>query len=210
MPYFIRRNLCYTTLVPEGAEVPDGVETYTVECEGQRFTFVQASAHKGLLPTIMEHLLSYRKATKKQMKQYAKDDPMYAILDGRQNALKVSANSCYGFCGACITPNAAFATIASTASTRPITILDTKYGNANSSATSSFITNGSTDSTALSTASTISATDSPLFAMFCILSHNLFFAHAVFAFIRRAPAIIIAMLAATWIPFPYRCLSLGS
>lgn len=93
-----RRNLCYTTLVPEGADTT-GLETFTVECEGQTFTFVQASAHKGLLPSIMEHLLSYRKATKKEMKKYAKSDPMYAILDGRQNALKVSANSAYGFCG---------------------------------------------------------------------------------------------------------------
>ena len=93
-------NLCYTTLVPPGAEVPPDVETYTVEIEeGVSHTFVQASAHKGLLPTIMEHLLSFRKATKKEMKKYDKSHPMYAILDGRQNALKVSANSCYGFCG---------------------------------------------------------------------------------------------------------------
>jgi len=97
-------NLCYTTFVPEGVDVGD-TPVFTVDIDGTPHRFVTKEVHKGLLPSIMEHLLSYRKATKKEMKKYAKTDPMYAILDGRQNALKVSANSVYGFCGASVCHN---------------------------------------------------------------------------------------------------------
>lgn len=99
-------NLCYTTFVPEGSPfdnlpdvtyhttwIDDGVDEDGVPLPKRRMRFVQADTHKGLLPSIMEHLLSYRKATRKQMKGLAKTDPKYGILDGRQLALKVSANS---------------------------------------------------------------------------------------------------------------------
>ena len=93
-------NLCYTTFVPPGAHLPDSVPCFSIDIDGVQHRFVTKDVHHGLLPKVMDHLLSYRKATKKLMKNHAKSDPMYAILDGRQNALKVSANSVYGFCGA--------------------------------------------------------------------------------------------------------------
>jgi DNA polymerase delta subunit 1 len=54
---------------------------------------------KGILPEILDELLSARKRAKKDLKN--ETCPMKkAVLDGRQLALKVSANSVYGFTGA--------------------------------------------------------------------------------------------------------------
>lgn len=63
--------------------------------------FVKPSVRKGLLPTILEDLLSARKRAKNDLKK--ETDPFKrAVLDGRQLALKISANSVYGFTGATI------------------------------------------------------------------------------------------------------------
>ncbi len=51
------------------------------------------------MPEILENLLSARKAAKAELKK--ETDPLkQKVLDGRQYALKVSANSVYGFTGA--------------------------------------------------------------------------------------------------------------
>ncbi|KAH0626687.1 hypothetical protein JD844_001794 [Phrynosoma platyrhinos] len=61
--------------------------------------FVKVSVRKGLLPEILENLLAARKRAKAELKQEI--DPFKRqVLDGRQLALKVSANSVYGFTGA--------------------------------------------------------------------------------------------------------------
>uniref|UniRef100_A0A452RIV3 DNA polymerase n=1 Tax=Ursus americanus TaxID=9643 RepID=A0A452RIV3_URSAM len=61
--------------------------------------FVKTSVRKGLLPQILENLLSARKRAKAELAQ--ETDPLRRqVLDGRQLALKVSANSVYGFTGA--------------------------------------------------------------------------------------------------------------
>jgi DNA polymerase delta subunit 1 len=90
-------NLCYTTLL-----LPDEVhlvppEEVTTSPTGDKF--VKASTRPGLLPLILTELLTKRKAAKKLMKQ-EKDPSKKAVYDGRQLALKVSANSVYGFTGA--------------------------------------------------------------------------------------------------------------
>jgi len=93
-------NLCYTTLIPPNMvskidpSVP--VTTTPTGCK-----FVGASARKGLLPMILEELLTARKKAKKEMKE-ATDPLTAAVLDGRQLALKISANSVYGFTGATV------------------------------------------------------------------------------------------------------------
>lgn len=56
---------------------------------------------KGLLPQILEDLLAARKRAKKDLKM-EKDKFKRAVLDGRQLALKISANSVYGFTGATV------------------------------------------------------------------------------------------------------------
>ena len=64
--------------------------------------FVQYSdGKKGLIPRILMKLLAARKATKKEMKT-ANDPFTYAVLDGKQLALKVTCNSVYGQTGASI------------------------------------------------------------------------------------------------------------
>ena len=63
--------------------------------------FVKATVSKGLLPQILHELLAARKRAKKDLKE-ATDPFVRAVLDGRQLALKVSANSVYGFTGATV------------------------------------------------------------------------------------------------------------
>jgi len=63
--------------------------------------FVNPDVREGLLTKILKNLLDTRKKAKNDMKK-AKDPIEYAILDGRQLALKISANSVYGFTGALV------------------------------------------------------------------------------------------------------------
>jgi DNA polymerase delta subunit 1 len=93
-------NLCYTTLVNEAAIkklnlVKD--EDYIVTPNGD--TFVTIKQRKGLLAQILEELLSARKQAKRELA--VETDPFKkAVLNGRQLALKISANSVYGLTGA--------------------------------------------------------------------------------------------------------------
>lgn len=94
-------NLCYCTLVtPEDARklnLPPECVNKTPSGE----IFVKSNLQKGILPEILEELLTARKRAKADLKQ-AKDPLEKAVLDGRQLALKISANSVYGFTGATI------------------------------------------------------------------------------------------------------------
>ncbi|CAD7696782.1 unnamed protein product [Ostreobium quekettii] len=92
-------NLCYTTLVPKHRvnELPPG----DVETSPSGDTFVRTSRQKGLLPDILEELLAARKRAKADLK-IATDPFVKAVMNGRQLALKVSANSVYGFTGATV------------------------------------------------------------------------------------------------------------
>lgn len=104
-PSIVRRwNLCYTTLIPVGEEGNYPAEHVTRTPEGA--FFVTADLRPGLLPEILTVLTEKRKAAKAQLKeaQAAGDSARAAVLDGRQLALKVSANSVYGFTGAATGP----------------------------------------------------------------------------------------------------------
>ncbi|GAA6047885.1 hypothetical protein JCM3770_004691, partial [Rhodotorula araucariae] len=95
-------NLCYTTLLDARIAQTLGLkedEDYVRTPNGD--LFVKASRRKGLLPTILEDLLAARKRARAELKN-EKDPFKRAVLDGRQLALKVSANSVYGFTGATI------------------------------------------------------------------------------------------------------------
>ena len=90
-------NLCYTTLVTASVRDNLGADDYIRTPSGNHF--VKASLRKGLLPVILEDLLSARKKAKADLKK--ETDPLRKrVLDGRQLALKISANSVYGFTGA--------------------------------------------------------------------------------------------------------------
>ncbi|KAM0756294.1 hypothetical protein T439DRAFT_308756 [Meredithblackwellia eburnea MCA 4105] len=95
-------NLCYTTLLDAKIAQALGLVKdvdYVVTPNGDYF--VTSSKRRGLLPIILEDLLSARKRAKGELKT-EKDPFKRAVLDGRQLALKISANSVYGFTGATI------------------------------------------------------------------------------------------------------------
>ena len=52
----------------------------------------------GILPTVLDHLLSSRKSVKRQIKKESNPDKV-KVLDGLQLAYKVTANSVYGQLG---------------------------------------------------------------------------------------------------------------
>jgi DNA polymerase delta subunit 1 len=62
--------------------------------------FLTAPKRYGILPEILHQLLNERSRVKKLRKKYGEKSMDYAVLDGRQLALKVCANSVYGFTGA--------------------------------------------------------------------------------------------------------------
>jgi DNA polymerase delta subunit 1 len=92
-------NLCYCTLVPPDRSAEIGQDEVTLTPSGCKF--VKSSKQKGLLPRILEELLSARKKAKKEMAE-ATDPLTKSVLNGRQLALKISANSVYGFTGATV------------------------------------------------------------------------------------------------------------
>lgn len=93
-------NLCYTTLLNKNSAagmVKD--EDYIVTPSGDMFC--TPKVRKGLLSQILEELLGARKKAKKDL-ALATDPFKKAVLNGRQLALKISANSVYGLTGATV------------------------------------------------------------------------------------------------------------
>ncbi|HLM70426.1 MAG TPA: DNA polymerase domain-containing protein [Thermoplasmata archaeon] len=80
----ISRNLCFTTLSPEGT---------TVAPSGARF--LAASVRRGIIPEILSDLLADRSRFR-QAGQAATGSEMKEYYDGLQNAVKVLMNSFYG------------------------------------------------------------------------------------------------------------------
>ena len=90
-------NLCYSTLVRRQDVPRMDPKDYVRTPSGD--VFVKAHVYSGILPEILTDLLGARKAAKKEMN--SESDPLKkAVLNGRQMALKISANSVYGFTGA--------------------------------------------------------------------------------------------------------------
>jgi len=93
-------NLCYTTLVKKAYVEKFGLvkdEDYVMTPYGDMFVTVKR--RKGLLAQILEELLAARKQAKRELA--VETDPFKkAVLNGRQLALKISANSVYGLTGA--------------------------------------------------------------------------------------------------------------
>ena len=80
-------------------DYPEGGKFEYVPTEND-VCFVTSKKRVGILPEILEQLLSNRTKVKKLRKQFDEKSMDYAVLDGRQLALKVCANSVYGFTGA--------------------------------------------------------------------------------------------------------------
>eukprot|EP00835_Amoeboradix_gromovi_P004552 NODE_361_length_10144_cov_0.288402.p2 type:complete len:868 gc:universal NODE_361_length_10144_cov_0.288402:9379-6776(-) len=95
-------NLCYTTLLDKQTiERNNFVKDvhYTLSPTGD--CFVKKDICEGLLPLILADLLGARKQAKSDLKKETNEFKK-AVLNGRQLALKLSANSVYGFTGATI------------------------------------------------------------------------------------------------------------
>lgn len=94
-------NLCYTTLLKKDVIDKLGLkkDDYIVTPNGD--LFCKSHVRKGLLTQILEELLGARKRAKKELA--IETDPFKkAVLNGRQLALKISANSVYGITGATV------------------------------------------------------------------------------------------------------------
>jgi DNA polymerase I len=80
----IARNICFSTLSPEGSIVaPNGAR------------FLDPSVRPGLIPRILKDLLGERDLLKRRMRE-AKDRDEAGYYDGLQNAVKILMNSFYG------------------------------------------------------------------------------------------------------------------
>ena len=90
-------NICYSTLIPPSQKHRYSPDMYEESPNGD--LFVKAQYKEGLLPEILAELIAARKRAKAELKE-ATDPFLAAVLDGRQLALKISANSVYGFTGA--------------------------------------------------------------------------------------------------------------
>lgn len=121
----ISNNICYTTLIkPEVARTMDPSDYGITPANSY---FVKSSIRKGLLCVVLENLLSARKKVKGELEaakksiaelsakisatedvverkaletQRIEQEFLVDVLDGRQLAIKISANSVYGFTGA--------------------------------------------------------------------------------------------------------------
>ncbi|ADM12173.2 DNA polymerase catalytic subunit delta [Encephalitozoon intestinalis ATCC 50506] len=90
----ISHNLCYTTLLTKDQyRILGGIRTPTDNY------FCSPERKKGLLPRILVDLLDSRKKIKEELKK-EKDPAVKACLNGKQLAVKLCANSLYGFTGA--------------------------------------------------------------------------------------------------------------
>ena len=95
----LANNFCFSTLVmnPKYSNIP-GVTYETIQVTDKK-VYIWAKGMTGLIPIMLDKLLAARKKAKKA-KANAKNDIEKAVFDGRQLALKISANSIYGFTGA--------------------------------------------------------------------------------------------------------------
>lgn len=102
---FMAYNLCYTTLVhPEDAKSIPSHQLITSLTGAQ---FVVSSVRRGVLPRICGALITARKQARDRMTQEHISSEEYAVLDGRQKALKLCSNALYGFTGASASPQQA-------------------------------------------------------------------------------------------------------
>ena len=92
-------NLCYSTLL--SSDDLSKVDESTYEKSPTGHYFMRSTTKKGILPQILDELLAARKRAKRDM-ALATDPMEKAVQNGRQMALKISANSVYGFTGATV------------------------------------------------------------------------------------------------------------
>lgn len=112
-------NMCYSTICTRQearlngwsfqGDTPDVRAIRNFKCEDGKFEYIDSEddvcfatkeTRQGVLPCILQTLLVERKLYKKRMKAAGEKSPMYSVFNGHQLALKICANSIYGFTGA--------------------------------------------------------------------------------------------------------------
>lgn len=106
----ISNNIDHRTMVPPELmdKIPDD-KCHVIEWDGEdeneemvhyRYKFVKKDVMEGILPKLLTKLISERDAVRKVQKTVDKTSVEWIVLERRQLALKVSANSMYGALGA--------------------------------------------------------------------------------------------------------------
>ncbi len=97
----MKNNICYTTVILDNS-IPDNPEMMNIvrdENGALLGRFVKPHILKGIVPTILESLMSERKIAKTEMKKFEKGSVGYLMWDSEQNATKILMNSFYGYTG---------------------------------------------------------------------------------------------------------------
>merc|ERR1712137_560002 len=142
-------NLCYCTLVPPDQVPHTKLDDMTKTPCGDYF--MKSHTRRGLLPMILEELLTARKKAKKEMNS-AEDPLKKMVLNGRQLALKISANSVYGFTGAtvgvlpCLEISSSVTAFGRTMIDHTKNLVEAKFNVANGYACDAQVVYGDTDS----------------------------------------------------------------
>ena len=101
---FVANNICWTTL-RSGAEDDDNVCPASAQLQ-QPHRFASKAARPGLLPRLLEALITTRRRTKALAKAALQrgDATEAECLQARQLSLKMCANASYGFTGSDVSP----------------------------------------------------------------------------------------------------------
>lgn len=95
----IAHNLCYLTWIKDPSRFSADFLASSCTITPVKQYFVKPEVKSGLLPSILKEILQARSQAKTLMED-EKDPFKKAVYNGRQLALKVTANSVYGFTGA--------------------------------------------------------------------------------------------------------------
>jgi len=101
----LQKNMSHETMVTDSQyDNLEGIEYYNAEFKEmdgsiEHRRFAKRNNKLGVIPTILDNLLKERKLIKNKMK-HEKDSFKYNILNAKQLAVKVTANSLYGQLGA--------------------------------------------------------------------------------------------------------------
>lgn len=98
-------NICHTTLVPDESNIPDE-QCHVLKWEEpdgdqqvkHRYRFIKQEYYHGILPRMCRNLITARKTVRKMIGPQ-NSEVTNIVLNQRQNALKVSANSIFGALG---------------------------------------------------------------------------------------------------------------
>ncbi|KAK7071396.1 hypothetical protein SK128_012825 [Halocaridina rubra] len=95
-------NLCPSTFLSESEAARYSPDSYcTIVNDDKRYRFLKKEVKEGYLPSLVSQLLADRKTTKSQMARA--NGVERVVLDKRQTAFKLMANSVYGVMASCIT-----------------------------------------------------------------------------------------------------------